>query len=217
MWYVIQTLSSKEEKVKRYLEYITPSGLYDDCRIVYYEIERRYKGEWHKESKRMFPGYLFMITDEPETLMPYLRNCPEPSRILMVDGVPAPLLPHEEQFLKTLTDQGETVSMSVGIKEGDKIIVSQGFLKGRESYIRRIDRHKRRAWIEVDLLGETRLAEVGLEVVKKVEPEEPVKAEWTMKPEEPVDAEEPVEAEAAVEPEEPVDTVSCRGLLHPER
>jgi ribosomal protein L24 len=155
----------------------------------------------------------------------------------MVDGVPAPLLPHEEQFLKTLTDQGETVSMSVGIKEGDKIIVSQGFLKGRESYIRRIDRHKRRAWIEVDLLGETRLAEVGLDVVKKVEPEESVKAEWTMKPEEPVNAEEPVDAEAAVEPEEPVEaeaavepeepgeteeqelveTVSCRGLLHPER
>ena len=120
----------------------------------------------------MFPGYLFVITDDPDALKPHLRQCPEMSRILGIDGKPVPLLPHEELFLKTLTNDGDTVDMSVGVKVGDRIIVNEGFLQGRESCIRKIDRHKRKAWIEVDLLGETRLAEVGLEVIAKKEAEE---------------------------------------------
>ena len=171
MWYVIQTLSTKESAVKDFIERRVPKELYEDCRIVYYETERKYQGAWHKEKKRMFPGYLFIITEDPEALKPYLRRCPEMSKILGIDGKPVPLLPHEELFIEKLTGGGDTVEMSIGTKVGDKVIVNQGFLQGRESSIRKIDRHKRKAWIEVDLLGETRIAEVGLEVVAKIKEE----------------------------------------------
>lgn len=58
MWYVIQTLSSKEKAVKDFIDRHIPSELYDDSIIVYYETEKKYQGSWHKEMKRMFPGYL---------------------------------------------------------------------------------------------------------------------------------------------------------------
>jgi transcriptional antiterminator NusG len=57
---------------------------------------------------------------------------------------------------------------SKGFIIGDKIIVTSGPLKGRESIIRKIDRHKRRAEIEVAFLGDIRRINVALEVISKV-------------------------------------------------
>lgn len=36
-----------------------------------------------------------------------------------------------------------------------------------ESRIRRIDRHKRLAWLTIDVLGEPREIAVGLEIIRK--------------------------------------------------
>lgn len=40
-------------------------------------------------------------------------------------------------------------------------------LQGKEGCIRKIDRHKRKAWLEVELFGDRQLVEVGLEIVTK--------------------------------------------------
>ena len=54
-----------------------------------------------------------------------------------------------------------------GYLQGDKIIVTEGPLQGMESHIRRIDRHKRLAWLTIDVLGESREIAVGLEIIRK--------------------------------------------------
>lgn len=78
-----------------------------------------------------------------------------------------PLPEDEVAFLKSFGKEEQIVEISSGYIEGDRIIVEKGPLKGKEGLIRRIDRHKRIAEIEIEFLGEQRKAKVGLEIVRK--------------------------------------------------
>lgn len=57
--------------------------------------------------------------------------------------------------------------MSEGVIEGDVVTILSGPLMGRTSTIRKIDRHKRMAWVEVEMFGRTMLVKMGLEIKRK--------------------------------------------------
>lgn len=59
------------------------------------------------------------------------------------------------------------IQMSEGIVEGGKVIVLRGPLVGHEAEIKRIDRHRRMAELEVSMLGRTKTIRLGLEIVSK--------------------------------------------------
>ena len=80
---------------------------------------------------------------------------------------PAALTGEEVDFLKELGGKAQTVEMSEGIIEQSVIKVYSGPLVGKEKYIRKIDRHKRRAMLEMPMFGEMRKMQVGLEIVAK--------------------------------------------------
>ena len=46
-------------------------------------------------------------------------------------------------------------------------MVIRGPLKGHEARITRIDRHKRLAWMDMDMFGRHKTIRVGLEIVSK--------------------------------------------------
>lgn len=168
MWYVIQTQTGKEKRTKDLIERMVPSELYSEVRILYYETKRKYQEEWHLEQKTMFPGYLFLITDQIEEIFLYLRKVPELTKVLGYGDDVVPISEKEEAFLTKISGGGNIVEMSYGIQVGDKIIVKEGILKGLESVIRKIDRHKRKALIEIEMLGEIRQVEIGLEITQKL-------------------------------------------------
>ena len=51
--------------------------------------------------------------------------------------------------------------------ENDKIIINEGPLIGLEGLITKIDRHKRIAYVNVELLGKLTRVQVGLEIISK--------------------------------------------------
>lgn len=55
---------------------------------------------------------------------------------------------------------------SVGIIEGNKVKVLSGALMGKETSIKKINRHKRQAVIEMMIFGETREIAVALEIIE---------------------------------------------------
>lgn len=167
MWYVIQTSPGKETTVKTIIDNTMPRECYEECRIIYYEIERKYQGAWHKEQRKMFPGYLFLVSDHIEDVQLHLKKVPQMTKLLGDGKDVIPISAAEEAFLKKLSGEDSNVEFSSGIQVGDEIRIDSGSLKGLESKIRKIDRHKRKACIELEFLGETRLVEVGLEIVVK--------------------------------------------------
>ena len=78
------------------------------------------------------------------------------------------LTQNEIDFLLRFAGDEELVKMSQGMIIGDKVVILSGPLKGMESTIQRIDRHKRKAWLNLEMFGRQQLVEVGVEIVKKV-------------------------------------------------
>ena len=67
-----------------------------------------------------------------------------------------------------LGKEEQLVAMSTGIIENDQVRILTGPLQGMEGYIRKINRHKRKAWVSIEMFGRSVDMEVGLEIVKKV-------------------------------------------------
>lgn len=71
-------------------------------------------------------------------------------------------------MLLGLCNDDHCIESSSGIKEGSKIIITDGPLKGFESAIKKVNRHKRQALIELEFMGSMRMVSVALEVLEKV-------------------------------------------------
>ncbi len=165
--YVLQTMAGQERKLKEAVERGV-SGV-GECYIPEREVAEKRDGQWVRAVKRLLPGYVFVRTDDPDALAAGLRGLPGFSRLLGVSGERfMALTPGEEAWLGALANpETHVVELSQGVIEGDRVRVSAGPLMGYESAIKRIDRHKRAAWIEVSLMGRTKLVKVGLEIVRK--------------------------------------------------
>ena len=79
-----------------------------------------------------------------------------------------PLAEDEVDLLMEFGKEEQIVAMSEGIIEDDRVVVTSGPLKGHEAMIRKVDRHKRRAYLEVEMFGRKVETQVGLEIVAKV-------------------------------------------------
>lgn len=71
-------------------------------------------------------------------------------------------------MLLSLCNDDHCIESSSGIIEGDRIHIIEGPISGRESIVKKVNRHKRQAWIEIEFLGSMRLISVALEVVEKI-------------------------------------------------
>lgn len=88
---------------------------------------------------------------------------------------PVPLSPAQAALLRGLCAEGLSVPISTGVIERGCLCVSSGPLRGLEPLVRRIDRHKRLAWVDFASEGAAALGlsstdgqiALGLEVVAK--------------------------------------------------
>ena len=167
MWYVIQVRTGTEEEIQRQCENIIDKNILEKSFIPKYEQERKYQGEWHTELKVLFPGYVFLVSGEKEKLFFELKRIIGLTKLLGTGETIVPLTDEEVNFLLRLGGEEQTVEMSEGIIENDRVVVISGPLKGNEGLIRKIDRHKRKAWLEIEMFGRTVEMQVGLEVVGK--------------------------------------------------
>lgn len=74
----------------------------------------------------------------------------------------------EKEFLLGFCYDEYIVEDSKGFIVGDKVFVTSGPLQGRESVIKKIDRHKRHAEIELMWFGDLKQVSVALEIVSKI-------------------------------------------------
>ena len=51
---------------------------------------------------------------------------------------------------------------------GDRVTITEGPLAGYESYIKKINRHKMEAVVQIEMMNAPRDVTVGLEIVKKL-------------------------------------------------
>lgn len=171
-WYAVQVTTGKEENTAYMCRQMLPQTLLEECFIPYYERMRRYEGAWHREERPMFPGYLFFITGQVDNLFHALKAVPELTRILGDGERFIPLEEEEIQLLLQIGGNEHKAEMSQGVIEGDKVIITSGPLSRIEGTIKKIDRHKRIAVVELWMFGREQKVTMGLEVVRKVKERE---------------------------------------------
>lgn len=168
MWYVMQVFTGKEETMKQLCQKkIEDKTVLNDCFIPYYEETKRYLGQWHKLRKVLFPGYLFMITENVDALRNELIGISEFTKILGSDDGFLPLSDLEIALLRSFGGDDMIVGMSTGFIENERVQIIAGPLIGLEGLIRKIDRHKRKAILAVPMCGREIDVQVGLEILWK--------------------------------------------------
>ena len=152
--YAIQVASGQEAKVEELIRRFVDEALVGEIFVPRFESMRRWKGEWHKRTERLTPGYLYVETSDAEKLALQLRRVPTFTKVLGNNEVFIPLNDEEVAWLNAFTGgDRRVIEMSEGIVEGNKVIVLRGPLRGHEAEIKRIDRHRRMAELEVSMLG----------------------------------------------------------------
>lgn len=172
MWYVIQVPTGKEELIKDLCIDRIESVHYNNIFILRYIKKIKQHGRWKEVIKTLFPGYIFVDTDDIMAVKQRLNGIKTMTIVLGSDGEPVPISEEEKKFLQSLIDGNYVVRMSTGFVIGDEIALISGPLRDTKGVIKKIDRHKRQAHIDVELFGGVTSATVGLEVIRKVSEEE---------------------------------------------
>ncbi|MBR3515259.1 MAG: antiterminator LoaP [Lachnospiraceae bacterium] len=170
MWFVTQVMTGKEEEVR---QLCLTRKVCSPADVFYFmsEQKKKVKGEMTRVLRPLFPGYLFFeisTMEDAAELKQQLRKVPAMTKLLSAGEDIVAVYPEEENLLRILGGENHVIDASTGIIEGDQVKVMQGPLRGQEALICHIDRHKRKAILQVHLFNRTIDMPVGLEIIKRI-------------------------------------------------
>lgn len=107
MWYVIQTITGREQELVNDIQKVMAGKekKYDRCFVLYQESIQCKHGIWENHIEPLFPSYVFVETDAPEKFFLELRQVPKMSHFLGVDGCVWSIYKEEELFLRRLVEE----------------------------------------------------------------------------------------------------------------
>lgn len=169
MWYVIQVVGGQEHAVIHQIVKLADETTYASCFIPQYEVKKKYGGVWKYRKEVLFSGYVFVDTKTPEDFRKELNKVSRMTKLLH-DGNERfiPLADDEKIIISAfIGDDDHVMKMSEGIIEGDEIIILKGPLMNHFGFVKKIDRHKRLAYLELQMCGRPVTIKAGLEIVKR--------------------------------------------------
>lgn len=174
MWYVMQVVSGQENRTAMLVERMVPEEILESCVLPTRRLRKKFQGAWHEVTEKLFPGYVFLITGQPQLLYEELKRIPLLTRMLGQCGeyfVPLPEADVRmmEKFLDGpgKPDDLEAEISKVAVEEGKQIKILAGPLKNLEGQIKKVNLHKRTAAVEVEFMGGKLLIYLGIEIVNE--------------------------------------------------
>ena len=169
-WYVVNTYSGHENKVKEKLEMRASSmGMEDYIYRVVVPEQKEVDINGKEKVKKMFPGYILVemvMTDEAWFIV---RNTPGVTGFIGSSGKgakPFPLTPMEVD--KILGSMGlSRLDVANELKIDDHVKVIQGPFSGMMGYVKSIDMEKSQVEVALDLFGQETIVELGFAEIEK--------------------------------------------------
>ena len=189
MLYCLQVAPAQELKTLKEIRVIVSPECVSDVFYLTRKRWRRYHGNRHLVTERLMHGYLFLDSEDVDTLYQQLKKVPTLTKILDFknwdleerNGSFVPLHPEEDAFIRRLA-MGEGAAApgvidvsGVELTEGSRVRVVSGPLKGMEEHIIRLDMHHGVAALGVKLLGRSVEMLVGVESLEKTPEPKPRK------------------------------------------
>ena len=173
-WYVVNTYSGHESKVKEKLEMRTESMDMQDYihRIIIPEekVVEVKDGVTKEKVKKMFPGYILVemvMTDEAWYIV---RNTPGVTGFIGSSGKGAKPIPLSPEEVKKFIGDGVEVKAPINtdVEVGDNVSIIDGPFKGMSGKIESQDKENEKLTVLIDLFGQETPVEVDLIQVTKM-------------------------------------------------
>ena len=172
-WYVVNTYSGHENKVKEKLEMRTNSMGMENYifRVIVPETKEEVEkdGKVKERVKKLFPGYILVemiMTDEAWFIV---RNTPGVTGFIGSSGKgakPTPLQPYEVG--KILGSMGMTrLEAGTDLQPGNKVKVIAGPFNGMEGKIDSLDLANNKVMVLLDLFGQETSVEVMISEIER--------------------------------------------------
>ena len=154
-WYAIHVPEGREDAVAGKCRQLLGSDLVEDCFVPKYERYMKREGAWRIVVHPLFSEYVFVSTRDVRALAKALGQLSFPAPLVGRRGrTYAPLSPSVQAWLESVLDEAHVLRASEGRIEGGVLQVERGPLRGCEGRVRKIDRHKRMAYLRFDEGGE---------------------------------------------------------------
>lgn len=173
MWYVLQTITGREEELVHYIEEIVPKELYTDCFVAYYERVWRKQQESVVHVERLFPGYVFIVSDTPKELYLCLKKVPAMSKMIADGNFDFLSIEEEEEaFFANMLKNQHIVRLSYVELDGKgRILRVCGPLKEYADSIVKAQYKKRYVIIRLKMMGSYKTVALGVILKEDIQQE----------------------------------------------
>lgn len=164
MWYAVQTPTGREAEMAEKLNRVYSGESDKPCFVLSKERSWRMGGIYHIGVEPMFPGYIFVDTDDAGELEQKIGILAGSAK-LPLDEKAVPLEKAEEDFLKRLLreDPQHTVRrFLVQVNEAGELVSAEGILGESLGQIVRKRIRKRVVTLEIPMLGAARRVELAM-------------------------------------------------------
>ena len=115
-------------------------------------LQERYKKKWIEREHLLIPGYVFVYV-EKELPFDNFIGFTGAYKVLEYQTGKRELIGSDYEYASWVYRHNGRIKPSRALVEGDIIKVIDGPLKDGVGTILKLDRHKRRAWVEFDFYG----------------------------------------------------------------
>ena len=169
-WYVIQTFTGHEDRVKQAIEQtIASEGLKEKVFQVLVPTEETVEikgGKRLEKVKKMFPGYVFleMILDEESWYL--IRQTPGVARFIGTKVKPTPVSDREMQ--RVLKQLGKEERLEITFEKGEAVRVISGPFRGYTGTVDEVNVEKGKLKVLITIFGRDTPVEVNFEHAQKI-------------------------------------------------
>ena len=174
-WYVVNTYSGHENKVKANLEHrIDSMGQHSRFRRVVVPTEQVVEtkdGQKVQTEKRILPGYVLVNMDLNDEAWTVVKNTPGVTGFVGAGSKPVPLSqPEVDRILKTgTTAGGERARATIEYSLGESVKVTSGPLSDFDGEIVDVNPDQQKLKVLVDIFERQVPVELGFDQVKKID------------------------------------------------
>ena len=125
-----------------------------------------------RSNKFTRPGYVFVETEQIEKFAEKMQDVKCFSKLLKAEDKILTVTEEEKHFLESIMDENYCVNYSQGFIVGENVVITEGVLRNKNALIRKVDRHRRIAMLDVNIFGRRTPVEVGFGAFAKVTDEQ---------------------------------------------
>lgn len=161
-WYVLQVKTSEEINVRDWLKKL---GI-----IAHAPQEARPTrkgGDWEPKLYTIFNGYVFVQCEFDADTYYKVKSVPSVIKWLgTAPASPTPISYAEVEWIRELSNGDNPLEPSTVTVDSDgNNVVTGGVLKSFERSIKKIDRHAKKATIEITIANETKSIQLGIDIL----------------------------------------------------